>query len=73
MVHRPLLATLMVDLAVRSWPERSLATFEFQGARPVIDGESFTVNGRPRDVATLDLWIADTTGALAMTGAAGFR
>jgi 3-methylfumaryl-CoA hydratase len=71
-VHGPLLATLMVDLAVRSWPERPLATFEFRGRRPVIDGEPFTVNGRPRDGATIDLWIADAQGALAMSGAAGF-
>jgi 3-methylfumaryl-CoA hydratase len=72
-VHGPLLATLMVDLAVRSWPDRAIASFEFRGRRPVIEGEPFTVNGRPRDSATIDLWIADTTGALAMTGAAGFR
>ena len=38
-----------------------------------MDGEPFTVNGRPRDGATLDLWIADAHGALAMTGIAGFR
>jgi 3-methylfumaryl-CoA hydratase len=72
-VHGPLLATLMVDLAVRARPDRPLATFEFRGRRPVIDGEPFTVNGRPGDGATIDLWIADATGALAMTGAAGFR
>jgi hypothetical protein len=38
----------------------------------VIDGEPFTVSGRPRDSATIDLWIADATRALAMTGAASF-
>jgi 3-methylfumaryl-CoA hydratase len=71
-VHGPLLATLLVDLAVRSWPDRPIATFEFRGVRPVIDGEPFTVNGRFRDGATLDLWIAEAQGALAMTGVAGF-
>jgi 3-methylfumaryl-CoA hydratase len=71
-VHGPLLATLMVDLAVRSWPERPIASFEFRGRRPVIDGEPFTVSGRPRDGATIDLWIADAEGALAMTGSAAF-
>jgi 3-methylfumaryl-CoA hydratase len=71
-VHGPLLATLMVDLAVRSWPDRPIASFEFRGRRPVIEGEAFTVNGRPRDRATIDLWIADATRALAMTGAAAF-
>jgi 3-methylfumaryl-CoA hydratase len=72
-VHGPLLATLMVDLAVRSWPDRPIASFEFRGRRPVIDGEPFTVNGRPRDGGTIDLWITDATRALAMTGAASFR
>jgi 3-methylfumaryl-CoA hydratase len=71
-VHGPLLATLMVDLAVRSWPDRPLVAFEFRGRRPVIGSESFTVNGRPRDGATLDLWIADAERTLAMTGMASF-
>jgi 3-methylfumaryl-CoA hydratase len=71
--HGPLLATLMVGLAVRSWPARPIATFEFRGRRPVIDGEPFTVHGRPRNDSTIDLWIADVERALAMTGAAGFQ
>jgi 3-methylfumaryl-CoA hydratase len=71
-VHGPLLATLMVDLAVRSWPDRPIATFEFRGRRPVIAAEPFTVNGRPQDGAIIDLWVADAKGALAMTGAASF-
>jgi 3-methylfumaryl-CoA hydratase len=72
-VHGPLLATLMVDLAVRHSPERPIATFEFRGWRPVIAGAPFTVSGRPKDGTTVDLWVADATGALAMTGAAGLR
>jgi 3-methylfumaryl-CoA hydratase len=72
-VHGPLLATLMVDLAVQSWPKRPLATFEFRGRQPVIAGEPFSVNGRLRDGATLDLWIADAGCTLAMTGVATFR
>jgi 3-methylfumaryl-CoA hydratase len=71
-VHGPLLATLMVDLAVRARPERPLAAFEFRGRRPVIASEPFTVAGRPRDDATLDLWIADAGHALAMTATASF-
>jgi 3-methylfumaryl-CoA hydratase len=71
-VHGPLLATLMVDLAVSSWPDRPLAAFEFRGRCPVIDSEPFTVHAKPRQAATLDLWIADAQGTLAMTGAASF-
>jgi hypothetical protein len=63
----------MVDLAVRSWPDRPLAAFELlRGGQPVIAGEPFTVNGRRRDGATLDLWIAYANRALAMTGEATF-
>lgn len=71
-VHGPLLATLMLDLAARAWPDRPIAAFEFRGRRPVIDGEPFTVAGRPRDGATVELWIANAAGELAMSGAAGF-
>ncbi len=71
-VHGPLLATLMVDLAASAWPDRRLTGFEFRGRRPVIDTEPFTVNGRPRDTATIELWIANGAGALAMTGSASF-
>jgi 3-methylfumaryl-CoA hydratase len=71
-VHGPLLATLMVDLAASAWPARRLTGFEFRGRRPVIDTEPFSVNGRPRDTATIELWIANRAGALAMTGNASF-
>ena len=71
-VHGPLLATLMVDLAARAWQDRAIAAFEFRGRRPVVDGEPFTAAGRPRDPATIDLWITNAAGELAMTGAAGF-
>jgi 3-methylfumaryl-CoA hydratase len=72
-VHGPLLATLMVDLAVRSWPERSIAEFEFRGHRPVIDTDPFTVCGTGRDDQAIDLWVADHQGVLAMKGMAVFR
>lgn len=72
-VHGPLLATLMVDLAVRSWHERAISSFEFRGHRPIIDTAPFTVHAEPENADTLGLWIADAEGALAMAGTAGFR
>ncbi|MGH6914122.1 MAG: FAS1-like dehydratase domain-containing protein, partial [Geminicoccales bacterium] len=45
-VHGPLLATLLVDLAERAWPERQIARFEFRGRSPMVAGQPFTVNGR---------------------------
>jgi 3-methylfumaryl-CoA hydratase len=72
-VHGPLLATLMVDLAVSSRPDRTIAEFEFRGHRPVIDTEEFTVCGAARGDDALDLWVADHQGVLAMKGGAVFR
>ena len=72
-VHGPLLATLMVGLAVRSWPKREIAGFEFRGQRPVIDTDPFKVCASPRDDDRLDLWVADANGWLAMKGSADFR
>jgi 3-methylfumaryl-CoA hydratase len=72
-VHGPLLATLMVDLAVCSRPDRPIAEFEFRGHRPVIDTDAFTVCGAARGDNVLDLWVADHHGVLAMKGRAGFR
>ena len=71
-VHGPLLATLMVGLAARSWPDRRIANFEFRGLRPIIDTGSFTVGAAPNGSDILDVWIANGQGALAMQGHAGF-
>jgi 3-methylfumaryl-CoA hydratase len=71
-VHGPLLATLMLDLAVRSSPDRPVAGFEFRGHRPIIDGEPFTVCASPRDDGGRDLWVTDREGLLAMKGSAQF-
>lgn len=72
-VHGPLLATLMVGLATRSWSDRELASFEFRGQRPIIDTAPFTVNAEPEDNDTLTLWVTGAGGAFAMKGKAAFR
>ncbi len=66
-VHGPLLATLMVDLARRSVPEKRLLSFQFQAIRPVFCGEKILVGGEPDDRGA-DLWVADPEGALCMRG-----
>ena len=71
-VHGPLLATLMVGLSVRAWPERRLRAFEFRGQRPVIDTASFTVNAKPDGAEGMELWVADTDGTLCMRGHSDF-
>src|SRR6266511_247351 len=57
-VHGPLLATLMVGLAVRSWPDREIEGFEFRGHRPVIDEAPFRVCGTAGSNRSIELWIA---------------
>ena len=70
-VHGPLLATLMVDLARRNAEGRSIARFAFRAKRPLFAGQPFTVCGEPeRDGARL--CIGDASGALAMDGDVGF-
>lgn len=73
-VHGPLLATLMVDLARRERPDAEIAGFRFRAIRPIFGGPSFTVAGRPaRDGRSADIWVADTDSLLAMRGRIEFR
>src|SRR5205085_4085696 len=45
-VHGPLLGTLQIELARRSNPGRTPASFEFRALSPVFAGASFTVEAR---------------------------
>jgi 3-methylfumaryl-CoA hydratase len=67
-VHGPLLAQLLADLArVRS--ERPLRRFEFRAVSPVFRGQTFTLCGRPfGDKA--ELWVLNSEARLAMTAQA---
>jgi 3-methylfumaryl-CoA hydratase len=71
-VHGPLLATLMADLACINNPGRRLARFSFRGRAPVICGEPFDVAGRPDGANEAALWI-DAGGIYAMEGRAVFE
>lgn len=68
-VHGPLLATLMLELARREAPEKSIHSFRFRALRPVFDTAPFTVGGEPDG----RLFVADAQGRLAMQGEAVFR
>ncbi|MEO0493782.1 MAG: MaoC family dehydratase N-terminal domain-containing protein [Actinomycetota bacterium] len=69
-VHGPLTATLLADLATRDGGD--LATFSFRGVSPLLDTSSFSIHGRRTDDG-MDLWASNATGGLAMTAAATFR
>lgn len=70
-VHGPLLATLMVDLLLVSYPQRQLCHFEFKAVQPVFDLHPFDVCcGTPDSDGNVSLWVRDHAEALCMTGSA---
>jgi 3-methylfumaryl-CoA hydratase len=72
-VHGPLIATLLVDLARRQRPDARLRSFGFKAVRPVFDLHPFRVNGKPSaDGGGAQLWAQDHEGWLAMQAQARF-
>ena len=70
-VHGPLTATLLADLAVTEGG-RPLAAFSFRALAPLFDTAPFTISGRvDGDVA--ELWASGPAGGLAMTATAQYR
>lgn len=71
-VHGPLLATWLMDLARHEAGLTCPSRFEFRARRPVFDTAAFTLNAaRPDGVADrVSLWVADTEGYCAMTAEA---
>ena len=68
-VHGSLLATLMAGLVRRQAPDRQVTAFQYRAMRPIFDTAPFTVGGRlAQDGTGADLWIADSSGTLAVKG-----
>lgn len=66
-VHGPLIATLLMDLAERERPG-GLRHFAFRAISPLFDTAPFSVHGSPSgDGAGARLWAAGPGGALAMS------
>ncbi|CAM5780494.1 MaoC family dehydratase N-terminal domain-containing protein [Ottowia pentelensis] len=73
-VHGPLIATLLVDLARRHAPGRFVRRFEFRAVRPTFDLHPFFVNGQPlADGRGVRLWAHDHEGWLTVQGALEFE
>lgn len=67
-VHGPLLATLLLDLAQRAAPASNISHFDFRAQRPAFDTDALTLNGLPtEDDRGARLWTADGSGALGMS------
>src|ERR1700733_5339127 len=65
-VHGPLIATLLADLARRN-DARPPTGFNFRASSPLFDTARFAVRGSPApDNASAKLWAQDESGALAM-------
>jgi 3-methylfumaryl-CoA hydratase len=65
-VHGPLIATLLMDLARRERPALLPRRFSFKAVHPVFDIHPFAVCGRDEAPGRLAMWARDTEGRLAM-------
>jgi 3-methylfumaryl-CoA hydratase len=66
-VHGPLIATLLVDLARRERPDARVTAFSFKAVRPTSDLHAFRLCGQPSaDGTTAKLWAQDHEGWLTM-------
>ena len=66
-VHGPLLATLLLDLARRSKPDAFQKKFGFRAMAPLFSGTPFTVSGEPNEgEKAAKLWICNAKGQIAM-------
>ena len=70
-VHGPLQAVLLLDLARREDP-RPVKKLVYRAVRPIFHTERFTVNGKRDGGDKAELWIADAAGNLAMAATASF-
>lgn len=74
LVHGPLLATLLIQLAGEQFPERRIVGFNFRAVGPTFDFEPFSINGKaPTEDGLIELWIANKAGEICMKATANTR
>jgi 3-methylfumaryl-CoA hydratase len=71
-VHGPLIATLLMQLACGERPGRVVRRFEFKARHPVFDIHRFQVCGRDDGAGRVALWARDHQGRLAMQATLDF-
>jgi len=72
-VHGPLTATLLMELARDSNPGKRIAAYSFRAVSPLYAPDKFTVNGKPSpDGKSAQLWAANAEGKLAMQAEVSF-
>ncbi len=72
-VHGPLQATLLAELAQAQAPGRKLAAFGFRAMRPVFDLAPFRLVGHWRGTDRAELTVVDDAGQLCMRAEAEFE
>jgi 3-methylfumaryl-CoA hydratase len=71
-VHGPLTATLLLDLARHELGEQALASFAFRGISPAVAGEPLHLTlATEGEAVTLGAWAADGTAVMSATGTRG--
>lgn len=71
-VHGPLTATLLQQLAVEHGGGRRLAQFDFRGVSPLFVDRAFRLEGQALADGSLALWARGPDGELAMSATAAF-
>lgn len=72
-VHGPLTATLLQQLALAHGKGRALDRFEFRGVSPLFVTRPFRIEGRESADGKLELWARGPDAELAMSATASFR
>jgi 3-methylfumaryl-CoA hydratase len=73
-VHGPLIATLLVDLALQNMPGARLREFSFRAIGPLFDIEHFEICGQPDSAGRkIRLWAKNPRGELVMQAEASFN
>jgi 3-methylfumaryl-CoA hydratase len=71
-VHGPLQATLLINLAARLESGRMPKTFTYRGLSPLFDGAAFTINATRRKNG-MALWCANPEEVTTMEATAEFE
>ena len=66
-IHGPLTATLLMDLACKQEPEKQLKSFAFRALSPLTHIHDFSLNVRKTGDSEFSVWACNHRGELAMT------
>lgn len=71
-VHGPLQATMLIQLAAQLNRDTPVRTFSFRALSPLFDISNVSLKGRMEDGSTAKLWVAGDSGVLHMEAKAGW-